>query len=168
MLFYVGLHQPGDAKRFDRAFISVNRIRTRKAPIGAKAWIMDSASFTELSTHGRYRHDVGEYAEVVNRWASDPALVAVVAQDYMCEPWIIRMVKKISVDPSECAHRWNYVRQVPDRGRIQNVDHPLRCRICGLLGLRPRDPRDVEFVNSNLRHTVITVSSPCAHDTRQG
>jgi hypothetical protein len=87
--FYVGLHQPSCAHRFDRAFISVNRIRTRKKPIGAGAWIMDSGAFTEISQHGRYRHSVEEYAAVINRWASDPTLVAAVAQDYMCEPFIV-------------------------------------------------------------------------------
>lgn len=89
MLFYVGLHQLSDARRFDRAFVSVNRIRGRRKPIGAAAWIMDSGAFTELSRHGRYRHSVEEYAAEINRWASDPSLVAAVAQDYMCEPFII-------------------------------------------------------------------------------
>jgi hypothetical protein len=88
-MFYVGLHHPSDAHRFDRAFISVNAIRRRKKAIGAKRWIMDSGAFTELSTHGSYRHSVEEYAEVILRWADDPALVAVVAQDYMCEPFIL-------------------------------------------------------------------------------
>lgn len=88
-MFYVGLHHPSDAHRFDRAFISVNAIRRRKKAIGAKQWIMDSGAFTEISTHGGYRHSVDEYAEIILRWADDPALVAVVAQDYMCEPFIL-------------------------------------------------------------------------------
>jgi len=89
MHFYVGLHHPGDGKHFDRAFISVNAVRRRKAPIGARKWIMDSGAFTEISRHGRYRHSVEEYAEVINRWASDPTLIAAVAQDYMCESFIL-------------------------------------------------------------------------------
>lgn len=89
MLFYVGLHQPSDAKRFDRAFISVNRLQTRRMALGAARWIMDSGAFTEISTHGRYRASVEEYAMAINRWAEDPTLVAAVAQDYMCEPFII-------------------------------------------------------------------------------
>ena len=89
MKFYVGLHQPSDAKRFDLAFVSVNRIRGRKKPLGAGAWIMDSGAFTEIATHGRYRSSVEEYATEINRWAHDSALVAAVAQDYMCEPFII-------------------------------------------------------------------------------
>lgn len=89
VLFYVGLHQPSDARRFDRAFVSVNRLRGRKKPLGAGKWIMDSGAFTEIATYGKYRSTVGDYAVEINRWASDSSLVAAVAQDYMCEPFIV-------------------------------------------------------------------------------
>jgi len=88
-MFYVGLHQPSDAKHFDHAFVSVNRIRGRKKAIGAGAWIMDSGAFTEIATHGHYRSSIAEYAAEINRWADDPTLIAAVAQDYMCEPFIL-------------------------------------------------------------------------------
>lgn len=89
-MFYVGLHQPSDAHRFDCAFISVNRIRGRKKPIGSAAWIMDSGAFTEIATHGRYRQGVEDYAAEINRWSyPGSGLVAAVAQDYMCEPFIV-------------------------------------------------------------------------------
>lgn len=88
-MFYVGLHHPGDGKHFERAFISVNAVRTRKASVGAASWIMDSGAFTELSTHGHYRHSVEQYATVIKRWSADPTLIAAVAQDYMCEPFIL-------------------------------------------------------------------------------
>ncbi len=100
-MFYVGLHQPSDAKHFDRAFISVNRIRDRKKPISVGSWIMDSGAFTELSRHGCYRHSVAEYAEQINRWAADPKLVAAVAQDYMCEPFIVEKTG-LSVEEHQC------------------------------------------------------------------
>jgi hypothetical protein len=90
-MFYVGLHQPGDAKHFDRAFVSVNRLRTRKAPVAAREWIMDSGAFTAIATHGCYRSSVEEYAAHINRWAyPGSGLVAAVAQDWMCEPWIVK------------------------------------------------------------------------------
>jgi hypothetical protein len=104
--FYVGLHQPSDARHFERAFISVNRLRTRKAPLLTKNWIMDSGAFTELSTHGHYRYPPEHYATTINRWAHDPALVAVVSQDYMCEPWIVR---KTGLDVAE-HHRLTIMR----------------------------------------------------------
>jgi hypothetical protein len=56
--FFTGLHQPSDARHFDAAFVSVNRLRTRKTPFAVGDWIMDSGAFSELSLHGRYRHEV--------------------------------------------------------------------------------------------------------------
>lgn len=89
MRFFIGLHQPSDAKHFGSAFISVNRLRPRKGPFQVQDWIMDSGAFTEISTHGRYRHDVAEYASEIRRWAGNGNLLAAVAQDWMCEPFIV-------------------------------------------------------------------------------
>lgn len=89
MRFFTGLHQPSDARHFDAAFISVNRLRTRKGPFKVGDWIMDSGAFTEISTHGCYRHSVAEYAEQIRRWRGNGNLLAAVSQDWMCEPWII-------------------------------------------------------------------------------
>ncbi len=88
MRFFCGLHQPSDAQHFDAAFVSVNRLRDRKGPFVVGDWIMDSGAFTEISTHGRYRTSVAEYAAQIRRWATNGHLLAAVAQDYMCEPWI--------------------------------------------------------------------------------
>lgn len=54
-------------------------------------WIMDSGAFTEISTHGRYRESVKEYADQIRRWAGNGSgtLLAAVAQDWMCEPFIV-------------------------------------------------------------------------------
>lgn len=89
MKFFTGLHQPSDAKHFGAAFVSVNRLRGRKGPFAVGDWIMDSGAFTEISTHGRYRHDVSEYAAEIRRWANNGNLLAAVAQDWMCEPFIV-------------------------------------------------------------------------------
>jgi hypothetical protein len=89
MIFYPGLHQPSDAKHMQRAFISVNRLRTRRKPLGC-LWIMDSGAFTEISMHGRYRESVVAYATEIERWARPGSgMVAAVAQDWMCEPFIL-------------------------------------------------------------------------------
>lgn len=88
----MGLHQPSDAKHFDAAFISVNRLsgkKGRRAPFEVGSWIMDSGAFTEVSTHGGYRSGVSEYAGHIRRWKDNGNLLAAVAQDYMCEPWIV-------------------------------------------------------------------------------
>lgn len=89
MRFYVGLHQPSDAHRFDRCMISVNRIRERKSGFVVGEWMLDSAAFTELSTYGAYRHSVDEYAAQVRRWRALGQLVSATGQDYMCEPFIL-------------------------------------------------------------------------------
>lgn len=89
MRFFTGLHQPSDARHFDAAFISVNRIRDRKSGFQVGDWIMDSGAFTEISTHGCYRHSVAEYAQQIKRWSTNGNLLAAVAQDWMCEPWIV-------------------------------------------------------------------------------
>jgi hypothetical protein len=90
MMFYVGLHQPHDSRNFERAFISINRVRGRKKPVPSADWIMDSGAFTEIATHGHYRHDVDEYGAEIRRLAGiNPGMKVAVAQDYMCEPWIL-------------------------------------------------------------------------------
>ncbi len=50
---------------------------------------MDSGAFMELKLHGRYRDSVAEYAAQIRRWARCGTLVAAVAQDYMCEPFML-------------------------------------------------------------------------------
>jgi hypothetical protein len=88
--FFTGLHQPSDAQHFDAAFISVNRLRGRKSAFKVGDWIMDSGAFTEISTHGHYRHAVADYAAEIRRWKDNGNLLAAVSQDWMCEPWIIQ------------------------------------------------------------------------------
>lgn len=88
MRFFTGLHQPSDAGHFDAAFISVNRLRPRKAPLrGARDWIMDSGGYTEISRHGCYREDVDAYAVQIRRFATNGSgrLLAAVAQDWPCD-----------------------------------------------------------------------------------
>jgi hypothetical protein len=90
-LFYVGIHQPGQAQHFARTCISINRLKRRKKPVACDDVLVDSGAFTELSRHHRYRHSVAEYANDLRR-LHDQGVVrikAAVAQDYMCEPFIL-------------------------------------------------------------------------------
>jgi hypothetical protein len=89
MRFFVGLHQPSDARHFDAVFVSVNRLRNRKSDFVVGDWIMDSGAFTEISTHGHYREPVADYANQIRRWKSCGNLLAAVTQDYMCEAHIL-------------------------------------------------------------------------------
>lgn len=86
MRFFIGLHQPSDAKHFDAAFISVGRLRKRKGPFRVADWIMDSQAFSTIATYGGYPHPPEEYADQIKRWKSNGNLLAAVSQDYMCEP----------------------------------------------------------------------------------
>lgn len=88
--FFVGIHDPHIARHFRCCFINVNRLRRRKrAPFKVGRWIMDSGAFTELLHFGDYRFDVAEYAAQIAKWWNNGQLLAAVAQDYMCEPFIL-------------------------------------------------------------------------------
>lgn len=89
MRFFVGLHQPSDARHFDAVFVSVNRLAKRKSNFVVGDWIMDSGAFTEISTHGHYRTPVKDYADQIRRWKSCGNILAAVTQDYMCEAHIL-------------------------------------------------------------------------------
>ena len=65
MRFYVGLHQPSDARHFDRCLISIARLRDRKSNFQVQDWILDSGAFTEVATHGDYREPVEVYARQI-------------------------------------------------------------------------------------------------------
>lgn len=89
--FFVGLHQPSDAHHFSIACISINRLRGRKKPIDCDEVLVDSGAFTELNLYGAYRHGVEEYAAELYRLHAEGIvrIAAAVAQDYMCEPFIL-------------------------------------------------------------------------------
>lgn len=89
--FFVGLHQPADAQHFERCCISINRLRGRKKPVLCGEVIVDSGAFTELLLYGAYRHGVEEYALELYRLhaAGVVRIVAAVAQDYMCEAFML-------------------------------------------------------------------------------
>lgn len=89
--FFPGLHQPNHAANFDRACISINRLRGRKKPIGNTKVLLDSGAFTELERFGRYRHSVVEYAIELWRLYSEGVvnISAAVSQDYMCESFML-------------------------------------------------------------------------------
>lgn len=92
--FFVGLHQPSDAKHFEKAFVSVNRLKSRKSSFVCKKIILDSGAFTLVSTYGGYPDSVGAYAEQVVHCkglieGGGGELLAAVSQDLMCEPFIL-------------------------------------------------------------------------------
>lgn len=118
MRFFTGLHQPSDAKQFNAAFISVNRLRERKGPFQVGDWIMDSGAFTTVTKHGCYPESVEVYAEQIRRWSTNGNLLAAVAQDFMCEPFV---VKRTGLSVAE--HQ---------RLTIERFDALMRCDTAGI------------------------------------
>lgn len=117
MRFFPGLHQPSDARHFETSFISVNRLRPRKSAFEVGEWIMDCGAFTEISTHGCYRSSVEDYAAEIRRWAPNGQLLAAVAQDWMCESFIVARTG-LSVEEHQ-------------RRTVERYDALLRCDVGG-------------------------------------
>lgn len=89
MRFFVGLHQPSDARHVAAACISATRLRTRVAPFIVHDWIMDSGAFSTIAKHGGYPESPDVYAAEIHYWKHIGNLLAAVTQDYMCEPWML-------------------------------------------------------------------------------
>lgn len=155
MRFFTGLHQPSDAKHFDAAFVSVNRLRDRKSGFAVGDWIMDSGAFTEVSKYGHYRHDVSDYAEQIKRWSTNGNMLAAVSQDFMCEAWIVEKTG-LSVE-------------IHQQLTIERYDALMKCDVGGayimpvLQGYDPQDyVRHIEMYGDRLEHGAwVGVGSVC-------
>lgn len=89
VIFYLGTHKISHAKHIDNAFISANILRGRKSPIEINTWILDSGAFTEIAKYGKFRFNVKEYADLINKWRIYGNMELAVCQDYMCEPFML-------------------------------------------------------------------------------
>lgn len=89
MLFFTGMHHPHQAHRVPRAFISAHALKRRKSGFPAHEWVLDSGAFRTIELHGGYPDPVETYAALIRRFAGNSKLLAAVAQDYMCEPFML-------------------------------------------------------------------------------
>ena len=91
LMFYPGLHQPGDAGHFERACISIHRLETRRKPVACPEVFVDSGAFTKLEKHGCYPEGPEVYAAQLHCLRTEGVAKIVVAstQDYMCEPFML-------------------------------------------------------------------------------
>ena len=164
MKFYVGIHQPSDAKNLGPVFVSVHRLvgpHGRRTPFTRASWIMDSGAFTTIAKHGGYPEPPSAYAAEIRRWAS-PNLVAAVAQDYMCEP---HMLAKTGLTLAD--HQ---------RLTIERYDALVACDLGGvpimpvLQGYDPADyARHVRAYGSRLAPgAYVGVGSVCKRNGRPG
>ena len=163
MRFFTGLHQPSDAREFDAAFVSVNRIRNRRSPFKVGDWIMDSGAFTTILKHGGYVDDVDVYAAQIKRWSTNGRLLAAVAQDYMCEDHMLQITGKTIPEHQQLT--------------IERYDALARCDVGGiqimpvLQGYAPADyVRHIEMYGERLKNGAwVGVGSVCKRngDPRQ-
>lgn len=117
MRFFVGLHHPSLAPRFERCMVSANALKDRKSDFHPREWILDSGAFTEISTHGRYRSEPEEYAERVERWSRCGTMLAAVSQDYMCEAFVLEKTGLTIGDHQEATiERYRRIRRLVDPG----------------------------------------------------
>lgn len=92
MLYFVGWHQANSGasgtRNFERCLISINRLLDRVADFVVNDWILDSGAFTRVTRQHRSKGHLStrKYAALARRWQRCGRLVAVVSQDYMCEP----------------------------------------------------------------------------------
>jgi hypothetical protein len=107
-LFYTGLHQPADAKHFDRCMISINRLENRQSDFEVGDWILDSGAFTRI-TSGKGHMPTAAYARLIRRWNHCGNLVAAVSQDYMCEPFVLKITGLTIRDHQQMTLR-NYIK----------------------------------------------------------
>lgn len=89
MRFYVGCHQVSDARRFPYSFVSVRRLVDRVSDFEVGRWVMDSGAFAQVSVCGEHELSVADYAAQIRRWSRCGTLEAAVAQDYMCESFVL-------------------------------------------------------------------------------
>jgi len=89
-LFFAGIHHPNKADAVPFAMVSANALRARRSHFPVNDWIMDSGAFTTVTKHGGYPDSVDEYAEIIRRFSTCGNLLAAVAQDYMCEPFVLK------------------------------------------------------------------------------
>lgn len=168
--FFVGLHQPGDAHKFSRACISINRLRGRKKPLGDVEVLLDSGAFTELNLHGKYRHGVEEYAAELYRLHTQGVvrILAAVAQDYMCEAFMLEKTGLTVVDHQRLTIE-RYDALVAELDRLFGGDCPFPV-LPVLQGYSPADyVRHVVAYGDRLKPGMwVGVGSVCKRNSEPG
>lgn len=118
MLFFTGMHHPHQAHHVPRAFISAHALKRRRSGFPVNEWVLDSGAFRTIELHGGYPEPVEAYAALIRRFAGNGTLLAAVAQDYMCEPF---MLAKTGLTVAE--HQ---------RLTIERYDALVRCDTAGI------------------------------------
>lgn len=88
-MFFVGMHHPNNAGKVPAACVSAHALKGRRSGFPVRRWILDSGAFTTIAKHGGYPDPVEDYAQVIRQFSGNGRLLAAVAQDYMCEPFML-------------------------------------------------------------------------------
>ena len=165
MIFFTGIQNISHASKVDYSFISVNRltgVRKRKSDFVARTWIMDSGAFSQVSTAGEHHLTAGEYAEEINRWSRCGILVRAVAQDYMCEDFILDKLGR-TVEEHQKMTINNYVQLDLIRER-KEIDVPI---MPVLQGYEPEEyAKHVQDYGSLLKQNAwVGVGSICKRNS---
>lgn len=89
MIFFAGMHHPSDAAKVRFACISAHALYRRRSGFPVRYWLLDSGAFRTIEMHGGYPEPVENYAALIRRYADNWRLLAAVAQDFMCEPFML-------------------------------------------------------------------------------
>jgi hypothetical protein len=111
MRFYLGTHLPYWLTKTDvPLFISARRLRCIKTPPKAAGpWALDSGGFSELSMYGHWQTKAMSYATEVRKWHDGIGNMQwAAAQDWMCEPHILRKTR-LTVNEHQRATVANYL-----------------------------------------------------------
>lgn len=72
------------------AMVSINQLAKRKSDFKVDRWILDSGAFTKVARDGGYKEGVESYFSQISRWSSCGNLLIAVAEDWMCEPFVLQ------------------------------------------------------------------------------
>lgn len=93
LTFYLGAHHPSWLSRVPHSlFVSRRRMCERKTfPRALAPWALDSGGFSELTIHGKWTLTARDYVSEVRRFSDGIGKMRwAAAQDWMCEPHILR------------------------------------------------------------------------------
>ena len=122
--FYIGLHQPAHMIYFDQVMISINRIKNRRSGLANVEWLMDSGAFTTLLLNGKYTDSPETYAWDIWKRRHTGKLIGAVAQDYMCEPFMLELTR-CSTQEHQRMTIERYDRILAELKRLENVNNKV-------------------------------------------
>lgn len=97
MIFYLGTHHPNWLATSEvPLFVSRRTLgKVKKLPRASADWALDSGGFSELNLFGAWTTSPSVYVREVRRFASEVGrLQWAAAQDWMCEPFVLKKTGK--------------------------------------------------------------------------